>query len=533
MLTEEQVNQTLNAFNFLEFSRSYRDSYYNNGAYFSPDIINQQMQNINMNPVEGTVANIRNALANPKSSEDILRDYATYAENNNMYYKRLARYFPDMAAFHPTFDCINIEKDSEYNSRQFKNDLKVVDNFLCKFNYKEEFQKVFRQLIRQGVFYCVLRKDENKYTLQELPPKFCKITGRFPYGMLFDFDMQWFIGNYGVDIDMYPKVFKDMLNNVMAANTSEYDPATKISKRNSTFMYWHQTSPLDGFWCFKMSPELATIVPYFAPLFQDIPYGQVVSGLQQDKYFIEASKLLVGLIGFNKDAKSGQVQNQVNITPDMLGKFMGVARKGLNKQIGLVALPLDSVETVDFTASDDNIEEDYTSNLANKSVTSSQALFSTEKLNSHQSKLASAIDMAVINATYDIFSNFVEYYINLETKKYKFKIKFNDFYTPDDQNRVSGLFKDYAQMGIVDVQLAARALDMNPFELTRHLQITKTMGLDKKLIQLTNLNTQSANGSSSSSSGKVGRPSKENDPTADNENTEASWARESNDLKDG
>jgi len=76
---------------------------------------------------------------------------------------------------------------------------------------------------------------------------------------------------------------------------------------------------------------------------------------------------------------------------------------------------------------------------------------------------------------------------------------------------------------------------MNPFELTRHLQITKTMGLDKKLIQLTNLNTQSSNSNSGTTSGtgKVGRPSKQDDPTADNENTEASWARESNDLKDG
>jgi len=304
-LSEQEVNQVLNAFDFLQFSQAYRESYYNNGAYFSPDIVNQQMQNVNMNPVEATAQNLRNALANPKSSEEILRSYAEYAENNNMYYKRLARYFPDMAAFHPTFDCINIEKDSEFTSRQFKSDLRVVDQFLCKFNCKEEFQKVFRQLIRQGVFYCVLRKDERKYTLQELPPKFCKITGRHPYGLLFDFDMQWFIGNFGVDIDMYPKVFKKMYREVMDANTVEYDPATKISRRNSTFMYWHQCSPLDGFWVFKMSPELATIVPYFAPMMPDLSYGPIVKNLQQDKYFIEASKLLVGLIGFNKDAKSG------------------------------------------------------------------------------------------------------------------------------------------------------------------------------------------------------------------------------------
>ena len=530
-LTPEQVNQTLNAFNFLEFSNSYRESYYNNGSYFSPDVINQQMQNVNMNPVEATVNGLEKALANPKESEDILRNYATFVENNNMYYKRLARYFPDMAAFHPSFDCMNIEKDSDFNSKQFKADLKVVDEFFSKFNCKEEFQKVFRQLIRQGVFYGVLRKGDTKYTIQELPPQFCKITGRHSHGLLFDFNMQWFIGNYGVDIAMYPKVFRKMYRDVFDANTAEYNPAKKIPSRNSSYMYWHQTSPMDGFWAWKISPELATIVPYFSPMFPNFSYGPVIRGLQNDKYFIAASKLLVGIIGFNKDTKSGQVANQVNITPDMLGKFMGVARKGLNKQIGLVALPMDSIETVDFDESSDNIEVDYTKNMSQQSVASSQMLYTTEKLNSHQSKLASAVDMAFINSCYCMFADFVEYYINLQTKKFKFKIRFDDVYTPDDQARVSQLFKDYAQIGVVDVQLAARALDMNPFELTRHMQLSKTLGIDKKLMSLVNLNTQTSGGNASGT-GKVGRPSKSSDPTADNDNTEASWSRESNDLKD-
>ena len=58
--------------------------------------------------------------------------------------------------------------------------------------------------------------------------------------------------------------------------------------------------------------------------------------------------------------------------------------------------------------------------------------------------------------------------------------------------------------------------------------MSKTLGIDKKLMSLVNLNTQASGGGT----GKVGRPSKSSDPTADNDNTEASWSRESNDLKD-
>lgn len=539
-LTPEQVNQVLNAFDFLEFSNSYRNSYYEtNWGYFTPDTVNQQLQNINMNPVSATVVDIEKALQNPKTSEQILRNYAQNFENTNMYYKRVARYFPDMASFHMSFDCINIEKDSDYNSKAFKDDLKVLDDFTSKFNYKEEFQMVLRQLIRQGVYYGVLRTDESKYCLQELPPDYCKITGRHPFGLLFDFDMYWFIGNYGVDINMYPKIFKKMYRDVFNKTDTLYKPAGNVDKRKSTYVYWHQCSPADGFWCFKVSPELATILPYFSPMFPNLSFSTVARDLQQDKYFIEASKLLVGIIGFNKETKSGQVANQINITPDLLGKFLGVARKGLNKQIGLVALPMDSIETVDFTVDNNNIEEDYLSNNAAQSVASYQSLYSTEKLNSHQSKLASAIDMNFVNALYDMFADFVEYFVNSQTKKYKFRIKFSDMYIPDDQQRVLSLFKDYTALGFVDVQLAARAADMNPFEFTRHMKMSKAMGIDKLTITLnqeatgTTGATKGANNPSVSTTvnktpGKRGRPS---NPDSDNDSTAASWERGSNDLK--
>jgi len=87
MLTEEQVNQVLNAWDFLEFSNSYRSSYYNRGL-LTPDAVNAQMKNITMNPMEATLDGIEKALANPKSSEDILMSYSESLENQNMYYKR-------------------------------------------------------------------------------------------------------------------------------------------------------------------------------------------------------------------------------------------------------------------------------------------------------------------------------------------------------------------------------------------------------------------------------------------------------------
>ena len=527
-ISEQQVQDVLKVWDFMEFSNSYRQAYYDGGSFATPDTINQQMQDINMNPVEADATKIETALKSPKTSEQILANYAEYLELTNMNYKRMVAYFPNMMAFNLTFYPVGITKESEFKSKEFKQDMAILEDFCSRFDYRQEFSKVARQIFRTGANFVVLRDEGYRYVLQELPASKCKITGRFDYGYLFDFNMDWFINSSGVDIDMYPRVFRRMLRSVYENFDKEYDPTKPVSRRTSTYNFWRQTSPRNGFWCFKIAPELATIVPYYSGIMSAASYQPVIKGLQKDKYFIEASKLLVGIIGFNKDTKSGQVANQINMTPDMLGKFMGVARKGLNKQIGLVALPMDSIETVDFDVNASNTEDNTMKTTAMQSVSSFDAIYATQKLNSHQSKLASAIDMNIVNAMYDMFGNFVSYFVNLKTKKFKFRISFHDMNVPDDQQRVMSMFKDYAAMGLVDVQMAARAYDMNPFEFSRHIKMSKAMGIEKDLISLASLNNQSAASNTNITTGRRGRPST---PNSDNENTEASWDRGSNELK--
>ena len=216
--------------------------------------------------------------------------------------------------------------------------------------------------------------------------------------------------------------------------------------------------------------------------------------------------------------------NQLNITPDLLGKFLAVARKGLSEQIGLVALPVDNIETVDFDVDDNNIVTDYIQALSQQGIASADVLMSNNKLNSHQSKLASAIDGNIIRSLYKSFADFIDFFVNSRTKKYKFHVSFHDINVPDDRAERENRFKTNAAMGIVDVQYAARVFDLNPFEFERRLAMSKSSEFEKNLISLMSLNNQSANMQG------VGRPKKSSAET-DNDNTEASWARGSNELK--
>lgn len=513
-ITEKEVNDVLNVFDMLSFSRGYQSEMMN-----TPYYINELMKNINMNPIAGTVEDIKQALKSPKTSEQILRGYSENFENTNMYYKRLLSYIPDLLSFNMTFTVMGDISPEEFQSDEFKKDIAVLQNFSEKMNFKEEFGRAMRQIMRQGAYYCVLRERRDKNTLQELPIRFCKITGRHSYGLLFDFDFSWFIGNFGANIDLYPPVFKKMYNNVFKKIGKAYNPAKRTDKRNSSYVFWTQCSPNDGFWVFKSSPELVTVMPYFAPLFVDLSFQDTIRELQQDKNFIAASRLLVGILGMNKDTKSGKVANQMNITPEVLGKFLGLARRGLAKQIGLVALPVDDVKAVDFNVSENNIYSDYTGTTNKLSVASADTLVSDNKLNTHQSKLAAAIDANLAKSFYPMFESFVEFFVNSQTSKYKFKIKFNDVNTPDDKADRETSFENLARMGIVDVQALARTKDMNVFELKKSLEFNNWFNIENKLIELKSLNNQS---------GKVGRPVSD----SDNENTEASRARGSNDERD-
>lgn len=538
MLTTQEVNDVLRVWDAVEFARNYNNAYFN--SYITPDAINEQMQNINMNPVEATVDEIVKALNTPKSSEEILRGYANSLENQNMYYKRLLRYLGDLPAFNMTFDCVNITKPSEYNSNAFKKDLAIVDDFSNRFNAKEQFSMALRQMLRQGVFYSVFRDEGSNYVLQELPARFCKITGKFDYGLLFDFDFNWFISNYGVDINMYPKVMKKMYREVFDNISKKYNPAKRVDYRNTSFVYWHQCSPNDGFWAWKVSPEITTLIPYFAPLFPDIALQPVIRNLQNDKYFIEASKLIVGLLGFHDNKQSGTVSNQIKMTPDMIGRFLGVARKGIKKQIGLTALPVDDVKVVEFDVKERNMLTEYLENITDQSIASSAVLSNTEKLSVHQSKLASAIDNNFVKSMYPAFANFVEYYINKRTTKYKFKIAFHDFNTPDDMAQRKDLLETYISKGATNWELMARLNDKNVFEYKRQIMMENSMfgDIPSQFVQLNNFYTQtggSTNNTKSSSSviSKTtttttgGRPKVEN---SENENTVAAQERGSNEL---
>lgn len=504
-LTEEQV------WDVLQFAKHLNTMY---PGVFTPELVNTQLKNLNLNPLSGTKEDIDSALADPKNSETQLTGYSEFFELADMLYKRQILYLGNMLSWDWTYECTNINKSEEYNSPSYKKDEKILYDFMDKFNIKREFRKVLRQLMRQEVFYSSFRDDsDDQYVLQELPREFCKITGTWERGLLFDFNMIYFISRPGVDINMYSNVFKKYHNRILDGKNNGYIPSKNLNVRTGEWVYWVQTSPEDNMWMWKFTPEIIAQVPFFSPLFPDLVLRPTLRNLQTNKYIIDASKLLIGYIGFNKDAKSGSYKDSLSLSPEVAGKFAQLIRTALASEINFGIAPFEKVESFEWETSNVNILDQYNRTTVGQGGTNTKLLYNTaDKMNALETTNSIAIDEQVVQFIYPYFESFLDYYVNRKTKKYKFKFHLEGTEMPKNKEDRLNNALSLLDKGIVLDQKIAAAMGMSPPDFTRQLEMCKAKGFVNGLTPVQTSYTLSNNQNN-------GRPRKNVDDLADSGET--------------
>jgi len=504
---EEQISET-EVWDVLEFARNMNSTM---PTVFNPDLVNTRLKDVTMNPLSGEEADITRALADPKNNEAALRGYSEFFEYTNMVYKRTLHYLGNMLAFDLVPVCINANPE-DYNSPAYKKDEAKLYDFLDKFDYKNEFTKIARQMLRQDAYFGIFRDEGSKYVFQELPIQYSKITGRFEYGFLFDFNMAWFLSQTGVDINMYPPVFKKYLNRIMDGKNQGYVPSKTLDHRTGEWAYWVQTSPEDGMWSFKMNQEQIGQMPYFAPMMPDIVIAPLIRNLQRSKYIIEASRVLVGIVPMLKDAKSGSVKDMFALSPESMGKFASLFRQGLSKEIQVAIGPFEKVESVDFHTTDYNLLEAFNKTLSAQTGINAKLLFSTERQNTLETAASINVDEMIMTYLYPQFNNFVEYWANKATKKFKWKFAFEgtNFDANRDKRQKQAL--TFAQSGIVLPEKIAASLGMPIQDLKRMMEKAKATKFDSNCLLLLNQFNQPAGGGGVSTGG---RPQKSSDELSD------------------
>ena len=176
-----------------------------------------------------------------------------------------------------TYTVKNVSHPNEYSKPAFKKDQEKVYDFLDRFELKGSFRNVIKQVLRNEVYVGSVRQDGKNIILQELPLDYCRITGRWDYGLLVSFNFYYFL-QPGVDISMYPKFFQRKYTEVYEQLKSGvvYDPSLPVSRRGeSQYVYWVDLPPDIG-WAFKLDTSLITAIPYFSGLMPDLMNQDII-----------------------------------------------------------------------------------------------------------------------------------------------------------------------------------------------------------------------------------------------------------------
>lgn len=468
-IPEEQELSPLDVWDIIEFARSLSGS---GLQYLSPELISGRMKDITLNPIAATTETLNHAMKAPKDNEEALQAFSQDFELQSMVYKRLISYLSGILAFDLTYTS-DVKKSEDYKSPKYKKDLAKVEEFLRKFDYQTEFGIVVRQLLRNDVYFGCVRDLNNSVILQELPSKYCKITGRWAHGFLFSFDMSWFL-QAGVDINMYPEFFikkyKEIYvktkRNIGAEYLPELDPRLR---GKHMYSYWVDV-PVDVGVCFKLAQELATRLPYFTPLFNDLVLQGVMRNLQKNANMASASKMIIGEVPMlHKDAKAS-VKDSIAISPELLGKFLALVKSAVSESIQVASAPLENMKAISFEESPNIYEKYLKTALASSGVNTNLIFSSDTKPNVIETQLSLGVDEQLMMSLYGQFNGFLNYWVGKETKTFKFKFEFEgtEFFT-NRKTRFDNAMELFRQ-GIVLPQKISAAIGMKPFEMERQME---------------------------------------------------------------
>ena len=453
----------------LEFAQSLVGSI--GQQYLSPQMINARMQDVTLNPSQATEKDLIAALKSPKDCERQLQSFSQDFEIQSQIYKTLLEYQSNILAFDLTYDCINA-KYADYSSTKYNKDLDKVKEFLDKFNYRREFKVATQEMIRNDTFFCTPRFEGEQYVLQELPNSvdWTLITGRWAYGLLFSFNMEWFM-QQGVDIDFYPPFFKAKYQEEYKGRktqTSYNPPVNPIYRGRSSYINWQDVPPDEG-WAWKMNVSMATRLPLYSGLFLDLFEQPTMRALQKSVNMAEAAKLVIGEIPLLNKTTQASTKDQFSISAKNLGEFLALVKSAIGSAIKTAAVPLTNIKGIDFEA-DNELYSSYIKTMLATSGVNTNLLFTSDvKQNAIESQLALNVDENQLIALYPDFEKFLNYHINKDTKNFKFKfhLEGTNFYL-NRQQRLDNQMSLIGQ-GIVLPQKIAAALGMDPFSFQRQL----------------------------------------------------------------
>ena len=414
-----------------------------------------------------------------------------------MIFKRTLYSYANALSFDLQVTCKNAYTESDYQSDEYKKDRQTVDNFLTNFDYKKEFYNVLLNVLKRDTYFTWFRKTKTgnrgkmKFALQIMPQDYCMLTGYFEKGLLWSLNILYYM-QPGVDLNGFdPSITKTYLRALETIDS--YVPSAPLNDRKGSYAMWADVSPLDGAWAWKFDTSSFANNPFLSPYVANVLRSDEIGELQYNKDLIAASGILAGEIKLFDSAKSGTKANQFAIDPKTLGTFMSLVKKGLQSTIKAVAVPLENIKFFQFEDKNPNSYTNELTTTAGIGTGISRVIYSSDKMSNAELEAALNEVYQTMKPMYAQFNNFLDFYVNQMTSKYKFKFEFvGSNYQFERDARFDKMMKMADKGLVLNSSAWASAVGMNPVTFDRMLAESKYTGwIDKYSTLMLNANTSS------------------------------------------
>lgn len=464
--------------------------------FYSPFLSNQLLTNLNNNPRLPSAESVKKALNDYKNSGEELQGFVEFASSFDMIFKRTLYSYANALSFDLQVTCKNAYTESDYQSDEYKKDRQTVDNFLTNFDYKKEFYNVLLNVLKRDTYFTWFRKTKTgnrgkmKFALQIMPQDYCMLTGYFEKGLLWSMNqLYWTLP--GVDLDFYDPSLKRTYQRALENAELNYKPSAPLNERTGSYALWADVSPLDGAWCFKWATDNFANNPFLSPYVANVLRSDEIGELQYNKDLIAASGILAGEIQLYDQARSGQKANQFSIDPKTLGAFMQKVKSGLNGAAKIAAVPLANIKYFQFEDKNPNSYTNELTTTAGIGTGISRVIYSSDKMSNAELEAALNEVYQTMKPMYAQFNNFLDFYVNQMTSKYKFKFEFvGSNYQFERDARFDKMMKMADKGLVLNSSAWASAVGMNPVTFDRMLAESKYTGwIDKYSTLMLNANT--------------------------------------------
>lgn len=484
-------------------------------GWFTPQLANQNLIGLNNNPKIPTRESLTKALEAAPYDTKLLVEYSQFAEVFDRLYSKTIEYYANILKFDYSWQPLVYKgmEDYEYlEEPEYWEDWNRVAKFLDKFNPKHEFPKVVKEVLRSGKYFTWFRDsqgnindtgeinlDDTKetkcqsYTLQTMPQDWCMITGKWERGWLYSFNMTYFT-QAGTSLQSYAPVFRTYFKkNFDGDGTKPYNPITPLGSRDSNFALWQDTSPDVGAWCFMMDDSNADSPPPLVSLIRGVLSDIDMENLQRNANMLGAKGLLYGDIGMLDKQKSGNTQDATSFNANTLTKFLRLVRQGITESINIAAMPTEGTKFAQFDAS--KVEDMYNNQLkttAGNASSASRIIYSSDKVGQAELEAQIQNDCNFMGKLYRQFENFLDFYINKKTRKYKFHVTLNGYnYKFLEEKKKKNLLELADKGFVLDPSMYASIVDMSPQDFIRSLKAGQKV-TTKLFSQILNAYTQSS-----------------------------------------